>query len=182
MGNFVLLFLNRSRAGLPMSAAVALIGGGSPRAGRVGGAAWPALVGYALLAAAGLMAPGSVWHLVHVAHVRDRFPPPGELRDVSGHRKHVHAEAEVGRSPAIVRMPGALAGRFTLHRRHRALREEVRSILVDRPATGRSDTGPFPLTTLGEIGELLAAIDAAPENGPFALVGYSCGTGNGAVS
>ena len=84
--------------------------------------------------------------------------------------------------PAIVRMPGALAGRFTLHRRHRALREEVRSILVDRPATGRSDTGPFPLTTLGEIGELLAAIDAAPENGPFALVGYSCGTGNGAVS
>ena len=182
MGNFVLLFLNRSGAGLPISAAVALIRGGSPRAGRVGGAAWPALVVYVLLAAAGLLAPGSVWHLVHVGHVRDRFSPPGELRDVSGHREHAHAKAEVGRRPAIVRMPGALAGGFTRHRRHRALREEARSILVDRPATGRSDTGPFPRTTVGQIGELLAALYAAPENGLFVLIGHTCGTGNGEVS
>jgi pimeloyl-ACP methyl ester carboxylesterase len=55
------------------------------------------------------------------------------------------------------------------------LREETRSILVDRPGTGWSDVGPFPRTTTREAEEVFAALDAAGEKGPFVLVGHSFG-------
>ena len=55
------------------------------------------------------------------------------------------------------------------------LRKEARSILIDRPGTGWSDPGPFPRTTDHEAGEVLAALEAAGEEGPFVLAGHSFG-------
>jgi pimeloyl-ACP methyl ester carboxylesterase len=175
MGNLILSFLSRDWAGLPVAAVVALLGAGCLRAGRTGDATWTVVFGTALLAIAGLLALGSAWHLVHMALVRRRNPPPGRLVDVGGYRLHVVAEGENRGKPSVVWMPGGHAGGFALHHLHRALREEARSILVDRPGTGWSETGPFPRTTTREAEEVLAALDAAGERGPFVLVGHSFG-------
>lgn len=175
MGNLILSFLSRDWAGLPVASAVALVGAGCLRVGRAGDATWSPTVGMALLAVAGVLALGALWHLAHVALVRSRNPAPGKLVDVGGYRLHVVAEGERGGRPTVVWMPGGHAGGFSLHHLHRALREEARSILVDRPATGWSDIGPFPRTTTREADEVFAALDAAGEKGPFVLVGHSFG-------
>lgn len=106
MGNPVLSFLSRDWAGLPVAAVVALLGGWCLRVGRASGGTGAAAVGTALLVVAGLLALGSVWHLVHVARTRALHPPPGRLVDVGGYRMHVVAEGESGGSPRSSGWPG----------------------------------------------------------------------------
>ncbi len=175
MGNLVLSFLSRDWAGLPVASVLALFGGWCLRVGRAGGATWTVVIGTVLLAVACLLALGSVWHLVHVARVRAGNPPPGRLVDVGGYRLHVVAEGDGGGKPSVVWMAGGHMGGFAIHHLHRLLREETRSILVDRPGTGWSDIGPFPRTTTRESEEVFAALDGAGEKGPFVLVGHSFG-------
>jgi pimeloyl-ACP methyl ester carboxylesterase len=62
-----------------------------------------------------------------------------------------------------------------MHHLHRRVSPAVRSILIDRPGTGWSDIGPFPRTTVRECGELVAALEAAGEKGPFIWAGHSYG-------
>jgi pimeloyl-ACP methyl ester carboxylesterase len=175
VGNTLLSFLSREWAGLPIAAAPALVGGGCLYGGRADGPVWLTWLGGTLLAVAAVMALGSLWHLVHMARVRKLYPPPGRLVDVGGYRIHVLAEGMSADKPAVVWMPGAHAGGYSYHHLHRALREEARSILVDRPGTGWSDVGPFPRTTAREAEEVMAALDGAGERGPFVLVGHSFG-------
>jgi pimeloyl-ACP methyl ester carboxylesterase len=58
---------------------------------------------------------------------------------------------------------------------HRIFRDETRSILIDRPGTGWSDTGPFPRTTAREADEMVLALELAGETGPFIWAGHSFG-------
>lgn len=175
MVHLVLSLLSRDWVGLPVASVVALFGGWCLRVGRAGGATWMAGFGTAVLAIAGLLALGSVWHLVHTARTRSMHPPPGKLVDVGGYRLHVVAEGESGGKPSVVWMAGGHMGGFDLHHLHRMLRKETRSILVDRPGTGWSDIGPFPRSTVRETEEVFAALDGAGEKGPFVLVGHSFG-------
>jgi pimeloyl-ACP methyl ester carboxylesterase len=55
------------------------------------------------------------------------------------------------------------------------MRGETRSILFDRPGTGWSDTGPFPVSTRREAEELNTLLTNAGEKGPFILLGHSYG-------
>ena len=174
MSNIILSFLSRDWAGLPLAVSMALVGGWL-RLGRVPGTPWAVGLGYTLLAVAGLMALGSIRHLVHMARVRANHPPPGKLVDIGGYRLHVLAEGGAEGKPTIVWMPGGHAAGFAFYHLHRIFREETRSILVDRPGTGWSDIGPFPRTTAGEAVEVLAALDKSGEKGPFVLVGHSFG-------
>lgn len=110
------------------------------------------------------------------ARVRRRHPPPGRLIDVGGFRMHVLAEGEArdGR-PAVLWFAGGHAGGYAMHHLHRALRQQTRSILIDRPGTGWSDVGPFPRTTAREADEVVAALERAGERGPFVWAGHSFG-------
>jgi pimeloyl-ACP methyl ester carboxylesterase len=128
------------------------------------------------LGAGGLLALASLWHLAVLAGKRRRYPPPGRLVDVGGFRVHVLAEGatQQGR-PALVWFGGGHSGGYAMHHLHRAFRGETRSILIDRPGTGWSDTGPFPRTTAREAEEMVLALERAGEHGPFVLVGHSFG-------
>ena len=173
MGNVILSFLSRDWAGLACGAVVGLLGAALVATGRPAGAGWA--IGVVIAIIGGLLAIGALWHLVHVARVRALHPPPGRLVDVGGYRVHVFAEGEVRGKPSVVWMPGGHAAGFAFHHLHRVLREETRSILIDRPGTGWSDVGPFPRTTAGEAHEVISALDGAGEEGPFVLVGHSFG-------
>jgi pimeloyl-ACP methyl ester carboxylesterase len=88
---------------------------------------------------------------------------------------HVLAEGEARGKPPVVWFPGSHMGSFGYHHMHRVFRAEARSILVDRPGTGWSDAGPFPRTTEREAHEVVRALEAAGERGPFVFVGHSFG-------
>jgi pimeloyl-ACP methyl ester carboxylesterase len=70
-----------------------------------------------------------------------------------------------GRVP-VVWFAGGHASGYAMHHLHRAFRGETRSILIDRPGTGWSDTGPFPRTTAREAEEVVLALERAGEKGP----------------
>ncbi|MEU1177875.1 alpha/beta fold hydrolase [Streptomyces sp. NPDC005820] len=166
----LLRLLGRDWAGLALALVPAAVGAwclalGSGR--RV--------LGGVLCAVALALALGSLRHLVHVARVRVRYPPPGRMVDVGGHRMHVLAEGDSGARPTVVWMPGGHTGGYALYRLHALARERARSVLVDRPGTGWSDAGPFPRTTAAEAVELLTALERAGEQGPYVLVGHSFG-------
>lgn len=145
--------------------------------------AWMAPAGWArtaLLAltvgAGGLLALASLWHLVVLAAKRRAHPPPGRLVDLGGYRVHVLAEGEVRDGhPPVVWFGGGHSAGWSMHHLHRAFRGAARSILIDRPGTGWSDTGPFPRTTAREADEVVLALERAGERGPFVLVGHSFG-------
>lgn len=85
-----------------------------------------------------LLGLASVRHLWVLSRARASTPAPGRLVDVGGYRVHLLAEGKVppGRVP-VVWFAGGHASGYGMHHLHRAFRGETRSILIDRPGTGR---------------------------------------------
>jgi pimeloyl-ACP methyl ester carboxylesterase len=171
--NALLALLSRDAAGLFIAALVSLLACGIaqlvPAAIR-----WPlATLGLVL---GGLLGLASIKHLWALSRARRATPPPGRLVDLGGYRMHVLAEGQArdGR-PAVVWFAGGHASGYAMHHLHRAFRGETRSILVDRPGTGWSDTGPFPRSTAREADEVVRALQLAGEQGPFIWAGHSFG-------
>lgn len=165
--------LSREWSGIVIAGAVAACGG----ALALG---WPGDVGKAIAglawALAAVLALASLWHLLKLARTRRAHPPPGRLIELGGYRVHVLAEGTAldGRPPVVWFAGGHAAGHAIQHL-HRALREDTRSILIDRPGTGWSDTGPFPRTTAREAEEMVLALERGGEKGPFIFAGHSFG-------
>jgi len=167
----VLSLLSRDGAGCAIALVPVLAGAGLLAAGNPLATA----TGVLLLGAGAVLGALSLRHVRHMAEVRRQYPAPGRLVDVGGFRMHVLAEGESRGRPAVVWMAGAHGSGYAIHHLHRRMRTEARSILVDRPGTGWSDAGPFPRTTAREADEVLRALEAAGEPGPFVLVGHSFG-------
>ena len=121
-----------------------------------------------------VLAVGAVTHLIRLAAINEKYPTPGRMVDVGGYELHVLAQGPES-GPAIVWFPGSHFGSFGFYDQHKAVRGTVRSILVDRPGSGWSDTGPFPRTTAREADEIVRALEAAGEKGPFVFAGHSFG-------
>ena len=145
--------------------------------GIVGLALHPALplLGDFLIGLALLLAAGALTHLFIFMQARRRYPPPGRLINVAGTQIHLLAEGDVSGHHPIVWFGGGHAAGLVMDHLHRVLRMETRSILIDRPGTGWSGTGRFPRTTVREAEEMVEALKASGEQGPFIFAGYSFG-------
>jgi pimeloyl-ACP methyl ester carboxylesterase len=171
--NALLAFLGHDAAGLLIAALVGLLFVGlalvAPAALR-----WPLVTAGVVLGL--LLGLASLRHLWTLLRARRTTPPPGRLVDVGGYRIHLLAEGSVppGRAP-VVWFAGGHASGYAMHHLHRAFRGETRSILIDRPGTGWSDTGLFPRTTAREAEEVVLALECAGERGPFIWAGHSFG-------
>ena len=128
------------------------------------------------LALGSVLALASLRHLLTLTRARRAQPAPGKMINLGGYRVHLLAEGESrpGRPP-VLWFAGGHASGYAIHHLHLALRSETRSILIDRPGTGWSDTGPFPRTTAREAEEMIAAIEKCGEHGPFVWAGHSFG-------
>jgi pimeloyl-ACP methyl ester carboxylesterase len=166
-----LAILSRDWAGLIPAALLGAAGGGL----AANASPWSLAAGGFLAACALILAAGAAWHLLHIARVKARHPAPGRLVDAGGFRLHVLAEGECNGTPAVIWLPGGHSGGFAMYHLHRILREETRSVLIDRAGTGWSDIGPFPRSTAREAVEVIAALQSAGEKGPFILAGHSWG-------
>jgi len=101
-----------------------------------------------------------------------RFPPPGQLIDIGGHRLHLSA---TGQGPVVV-FDAALGGSsisWTLVVPH--VTPFARVCVYDRAGFGWSDAGPMPRTAGRIADELRALLDRSGEKPPYVLVGHSFG-------
>ena len=171
--NALLAVLSRDAAGLLIAALVSLLFWGMAQAVPTA-LRWPVTTMGLVLG--GLLGLASIKHLWVLSRTRRATPPPGRMIDLGGYCVHLLAEGDArdGRVP-IVWFAGGHASGFAIHHMHRIFRDETRSILIDRPGTGWSDTGPFPRTTAREADEMVLALELAGETGPFIWAGHSFG-------
>jgi pimeloyl-ACP methyl ester carboxylesterase len=170
--NLIYSLLSHSWSGLILAAVVGLIGLLITRFKRWRIVRW---LGYAVCALALVMAIASGIAAYRISRALNAHPPMGKLVDVGGYRLHILAEGDAKGGPTLVWIPGGHGPGLALYHLHKALRGEMRSILFDRPGTGWSDTGPFPVSTKREAEELHTLLTNAGEKGPFIVAGHSYG-------
>ena len=101
-----------------------------------------------------------------------RFPPPGRLIDVGGHRLHLHA---TGHGPVVV-FDAALGGSSISWTPVTPLVTPFARVCVyDRGGFGWSDAGPMPRTASRIADELRVLLERSGEPAPYVLVGHSFG-------
>lgn len=116
---------------------------------------------------------GALYQAAGTRRDRKRFPPPGRLIDVGGHRLHL---LESGRgSPPIVLEAGLMSTVLSWGNLQRELAQSHRVVSYDRAGLGWSDLGPMPRTAERIVDELHALLQQAAIAPPYLLVGHSFG-------
>lgn len=121
------------------------------------------------------MAIGSAVHLYRVAEMERNFPAPGTFVELDGQKLHVVAEGPQNSGPIIVLFGGGHAPGTSMQFIHNALKQDYRSVLIDRPGTGWSGPAQFPLSTAGEARQMWEVLDEIGAEGPVMLAGHSFG-------
>lgn len=102
-----------------------------------------------------------------------RYPPPGSMLDVGGHRLHLLCSGEG--KPTVIFEAGLGESALGWARVQRDLARSARVCSYDRAGMAWSDEGPAPRTAGNGANELHALLDASGEPGPYLLVGHSIG-------
>ncbi len=102
-----------------------------------------------------------------------RYPPPGRLVEVGGHRLHVCVEGCA--SPVVVFEAGAGGFIFDWEPVRHQVAEFAQAVTYDRAGYGWSDPGPLPRDAQRCVHELHALLSAAGIPAPYVLVGHSVG-------
>ncbi|MFB9205900.1 alpha/beta fold hydrolase [Nonomuraea spiralis] len=102
-----------------------------------------------------------------------RFPPPGRLVDVGGHRLHLRCTGSGG--PVVVLEAGLVESSASWEVVQRRLSAGLRVCSYDRAGYAWSEQGPGPRTAGRAAAELRALLAAAGEPGPYVLAGHSYG-------
>jgi len=103
-----------------------------------------------------------------------RFPPPGAMVDVGGHRLHLHCIGE-GSPTVILDAGGGPHGSLSWRPVHAELARDTRVCAYDRAGILWSEQGPAPRSGERAVAELAALLKAAEISGPVVLVGHSLG-------
>jgi pimeloyl-ACP methyl ester carboxylesterase len=120
-----------------------------------------------------LVVIGLVYQAVGSARDRRRFPPPGRLVDVGGHRLHVRIAGEGG--PAVILESGIAASSINWSRIQPLVARFTRVLSYDRAGYAWSDKAPGPRTAGQAACELHTLLGAAAVPPPWILVGHSFG-------
>jgi pimeloyl-ACP methyl ester carboxylesterase len=118
-----------------------------------------------------LAASGATYEAIMAVGDTKRYPPPGQLVDVGGHRLHVHCVGQG--SPTVVLDAGL--GAFSLD--WGAVQPEIatttRVCAYDRAGLGWSEPGPRPRSPQQFADELHTLLTNAGIQGPYVLVTHS---------
>jgi pimeloyl-ACP methyl ester carboxylesterase len=118
-----------------------------------------------------LAASGATYEAIMTAGDAKRYPPPGQLVDVGGHRLHLHCVGEG--SPTVVLDAGL--GAFSLD--WGAVQPEIatstRVCAYDRAGLGWSEPGPLPRSPQQFADELHVLLTNADVEGPYVLAVHS---------
>ncbi len=131
------------------------------------------LIGLVVLVTLFVLA-GLIFQAVGSARDARRFPPPGQLVNVGGHRLHIYCMGEG--TPAVVMDSGFPASSLSWTFVQPAVARFTHACSYDRSGLGWSDAGPMPRSSRQIVEELRALLLNAGIEGPFVLVGHSFGT------
>lgn len=102
-----------------------------------------------------------------------RYPPPGVMVAVGGHRLHLYCSG--AGSPTVIIEPGMGVDWTGWRTVISKLSETNRVCVYDRAGYGWSDPGPEPRTALREAGELYTLLVRAQVPQPYLLAAHSYG-------
>ena len=102
-----------------------------------------------------------------------KYPPPGVLVNVHGHKMHIYCVGEG--SPIIVLDHAGGGSSVDWSLIQSKLAEHTRVCTYDRAGYGWSDYNPAPRTLTQQVNELQVLLTGANEQGPYILVGHSYG-------
>ena len=110
-----------------------------------------------------------------IASARDvhRYPPPGRLVDVGGHRLHVNSTGQG--SPVVILDAGVCDCSLNWCLVQPEVARFTRVCSYDRAGMGWSDVGPAPRSSGQIVRELHTLLTNAGIPGPYVLVGHSFG-------
>ena len=114
---------------------------------------------------------GAAYQAIASAIDRRRYPPPGRLVDVGGHRLHIHCLGEG--SPTVVIGTTGAGAPLDWSMVVPELATFTRVCVYDRPGSGWSEPGPTPRTSQRIADEMHALLSNAGIAGPYVLVGHS---------
>ncbi len=143
-----------------------------PRRRRNRWVLWSGRILLGLLALTVLLAvSGATYEAIMAVGDTKRYPPPGQLVDVGGHRLHLHCVGQG--SPTVVLDAGL--GAFSLD--WGAVQPEIatktRVCAYDRAGLGWSEPGPRPRSPQQFADELHTLLTNAGIEGPYVLVTHS---------
>jgi len=131
------------------------------------------LLVWLVVSACAAISLGALYQALATHHDRKRFPPPGRLCEIGGHRLHL-LESGSG-SPAIVLEAGLMSTILSWSDLQRELAQSYRVVSYDRAGLGWSDLGPMPRTADRIVDELHTLLERAAIPPPYILVGHSFG-------
>jgi pimeloyl-ACP methyl ester carboxylesterase len=116
---------------------------------------------------------GLSYEAVMAATDAGRYPPPGEMVDVGGHRLHLHCVGSG--SPTVVFESGKGGTVLDWSLVQPQLATETRVCTYDRAGLGWSEAGPLPRTPERVVEDLHTLLGTAGERGPYVLAAHSLG-------
>lgn len=129
--------------------------------------------GYLSIALAALAGLGTIYQALADARDRRRYPPPGRVIDVDGHRLHIHCMGEG--SPTVI-LEAALNGcSIDWCQVEPEVARFTRVCTYDRAGYGWSDPGTRPRTATRMAQELHTLLAQSKIEPPYVLVGHSYG-------
>lgn len=103
-----------------------------------------------------------------------KFPPPGRLIDIGGHRLHVQ-ESGPGGAPTVILEAGLAATSLSWASVQPLIAKFAHVVSYDRAGLGWSDDAIAPPTALNATHELESLLESAGFPAPYVLVGHSFG-------
>jgi pimeloyl-ACP methyl ester carboxylesterase len=114
---------------------------------------------------------GASYEAIMAAGDGKRYPPPGQLVDVSGYRLHLHCIGQG--SPTVVLDAGLGAFSLDWGAVQPQIAKSTRVCAYDRAGLGWSDPGPTPRSPQQFASELHALLTGGGVDGPYVLVAHS---------
>jgi pimeloyl-ACP methyl ester carboxylesterase len=121
-----------------------------------------------------LLAVGALYQLVGAARHRRRFPPPGSLVDVGGHRLHVTCDGSG--TPVVLLESGIAASSLSWALVQPEIAKFTHVCAYDRAGLAWSDAPSCPRTFETIVGELSAVLGQVTSREQCLLVGHSFGS------
>jgi pimeloyl-ACP methyl ester carboxylesterase len=122
-----------------------------------------------------LVAAGVLWQLIAGRRDRRRFPAPGRLVDVDGHRLHLNVMGDRTSAPTVLLEAGMASMSANWAWVRDDLARDGRVVSYDRAGLGWSDRGHGPMDAATSAAGLHAALAAAAIAPPYVLAGHSYG-------
>ncbi len=115
---------------------------------------------------------GVVYQTIGLRSDERRFPAPGRLIEVGGHRLHLY---QIGSGPSVVLESGISASSLNWRKVQNEAAAFARVCSYDRSGLGWSDLCDQPCTPTALARQLHALLQAAQIPAPYILVGHSFG-------